>query len=230
MWGALAAYAAVVGAAFTPLYDPLELGRDDSVWILVGLAAAHVGAGAALRHPRALLLPLPVAALSVALSDYGLELIFALIACFAGFLAIAIGWGIAQFADRLRAGAAAVLAFAVAFVPWVWGAVETIGRLDSPHAPPSLEAQLPDDQTDVAAVCGHVEPEYAAEVRTKVEALFRQLRANPDLLVTYTYVYSDEPSETYEITVRELAEEQLDDLEANDECPELQRRLRDAIG
>jgi hypothetical protein len=57
------------------------------------------------------------------------------------------------------------------------------------------------------------------------------LRRRPDRLVTYTYYYSDDPEERRDITIRELAEEQLEDIESNGpDCdPELERRIRAAM-
>jgi hypothetical protein len=48
--------------------------------------------------------------------------------------------------------------------------------------------------------------------------------------VTYTY-YSDDPQERRDITIPELAEEQLKDIESNGpDCnPELERRIRAAM-
>jgi hypothetical protein len=49
--------------------------------------------------------------------------------------------------------------------------------------------------------------------------------------VTYTYYSSDDPQERRDITIRELAEEQLEDIESNGpDCdPELERRIRAAM-
>ncbi len=49
--------------------------------------------------------------------------------------------------------------------------------------------------------------------------------------MTYTYHYSDDPDERRDITIRELAQEQLHDLELGGRrcAPDLQRRLRAAL-
>ncbi|MDQ3934069.1 MAG: hypothetical protein M3340_05490 [Actinomycetota bacterium] len=232
---ALAAYVAVVGSVFTPLYDPLTAGRDRTWWIVGALAAAHCGVGAALRRPRALLIPLPVAAVAIVTSDAGLAMFAAVAGPLIGVVLIAAGWGLAEALRRTHRGPAAVaaLAFSPALAVWGWAAAETIGRLDSPHAPRSLEMQLPNDDLGLGVLCDpEAEPDDARQARGHLETLIRELRDNPDLLVTYTYTYSDEPSDTREITVRELAEEQLDDLEEGFQphCPQVERRLRDALG
>jgi hypothetical protein len=232
---ALVAYVAVVGSVFTPLYDPLTSGRDQTWWIVGALAAAHGGVGAALRRPRGLLIPLPVAAVAIVTSDGPLAMVAAVVGPVIGVGLIAAGWGLAEAVRRARPGPAAVAALGLgsAVAVWGWAAAETIGRFDSPHAPRSLEAQLPNDDLGLGVMCERdAEPDDARRARGHLETLIRELRTNPDLLVTFTYTYSDEPSETREITVRELAEEQLNELEEGfqPDCPEAERRLREALG
>jgi hypothetical protein len=58
--------------------------------------------------------------------------------------------------------------------------------------------------------------------------LVRELRRRPNDLVTYTYFSEEEAPERRDITVRELAEEQLKDMDAA--CsPALQDRVRWAL-
>lgn len=63
--------------------------------------------------------------------------------------------------------------------------------------------------------------------------LLRELRERPNHTVTYTFEWAHDGDEVREITVRELAEISLDDLEhgdARDRCaPEVRRRLRAAL-
>ena len=231
-WAALAVYAVVVGSYFTTLYDSLEPGEDDTWAISLALVAVHLGTGAALRSARALLLPVAVAVIGILMSDGGWEAVGAVVGSVLGVSLLTAGWGLAALAGRVRFGPAAVTAvgLAPALVVWTVAAVQTIDRSDSPHAPPSLEARLPNPYDRLSDVCGKVEPEYAARLRRKTDVLIRELRNRTELLVTVTYTYSEVPSETREITVRELAEEKLDDMdEHGGPCPEVERPLRQAL-
>jgi hypothetical protein len=231
---AVVVYALLVATVFTPLYDPLLSGDDESGWTLVVLAGAHIGAGAALRRCAAFLLPLPVGAAGVVLSESPLETAAAVVGPVLGAALIAVGWGLA-IATR-RGGAAAIASFLVALGPAVWAAIEQIDRSGSRHAPPELEAQLPIELT-LGNLCPGAETP-APTVRMlerQAEVLLREVRAHPDWLVTYTYYYSDteDPEDKREITIEELAQEQLQDLEdfAPGDCrPDLRRRLREALG
>jgi hypothetical protein len=226
------AYALLVGSIFTPLYQPLESGDDDSWAVLVVLAGAHLGAGAGLRRAAALLLPVPAGALGVVTSESPLETAFAVVAPVAGMALIAVGWAIGT-ATR-RGAAAAAIAFLIAFLPVAWAAAEQIDRADAPHAPPALERQLPIELT-LANLCPGSEtpPDVVRKLERQADVLLREVRAHPDWLVTYTYHYTDtdDPEDTREITMRELAEEQLRDLEdyGSDCRPDLRERLRAAL-
>jgi len=71
----------------------------------------------------------------------------------------------------------------------------------------------------------------AQDIRRRAEVLVRELRRRPNHLVTYTYYSAHGDDERRDITGRELAEEQLKDLESNGpDCdPDLERRLRSAM-
>jgi hypothetical protein len=227
------AYVVLVGSVFTPLYEPLSSGEDDSWAVLVVLAGAHVGAGAALRRRAALLLPLPAGVLGVIVSESPLATAFAIVAPLIGAATIAFAWHIAWRAEV--ALGLAIAAFAVAAVPAAWAGIEQIDRADAPHAPPALEAQLPIELT-LANLCPGAEtpPALTRKLKRQAEVLLSELRTHPDWLVTFTYYYSDteDPEDTRDITIRELAEEELQSLEdGGGDCqPELKRRLREALG
>src|ERR671914_410218 len=68
---AVAIYAALVLSLATPLYEPFGSGRDDSWALVVLLAVAHLGLGAAIG--RAWVLALPVALSIVAFATGGGE-------------------------------------------------------------------------------------------------------------------------------------------------------------
>jgi hypothetical protein len=96
----------------------------------------------------------------------------------------------------------------------------------------SAEARLPIELSS-GNVCPDAETPVDVErdVRARAEALIRELGRRPNELVTYTYYDGDgADDEAREITIRELAEEQLADLDSGGDCaPELQRRIRAAM-
>lgn len=226
----LGIYAALVLSLVTPLYDALGSGRDDSWALLVLVVSAHIGL--ALAVARAWVLALP-AALSVAaflLSGAGG---LAWMALFLGAPVLigvtAAGYALGRRLER-RGSALALGFFAVALLPAAWAAVETSQR--GPHVSASVQSELP-TEISLGNLCpGTMTPTgVEQDVRRRAEALIRELRQRPDHLVTYTHYYSDDPEERRDITIRELAEEQLKDMESNGpNCePGLQRRLRAAM-
>jgi hypothetical protein len=104
-----------------------------------------------------------------------------------------------------RADAIAVAFLVVALLPVAWAATETVRR--GPHVPPSIQRRLP---TDISL--GNLCP--GAETPPDVE---RDVRRRAD--------------EQRDITIRELAQTQLEDMESSgSRCdPELERRLRAAM-
>lgn len=227
----LATYAALVVSPATPLYDPFGSGRDDSWALLVLLAAAHVGLGAVIR--RAWVLALPVALSVLAFATGGgedlawLALVLgapALVLLTAVGIALGRAWPHHSFA--IAAGC-----LVIALVPVTWAAVETTRR--GPALPDSLQSRLP-TKLSLGNLCPGAGTPAQTErgLRRGAELLIRELGRRATHLVTYTYYDAHSgDEERREITLRELAEEQLKDLEAGgpDCSPELQRRLRRAI-
>jgi hypothetical protein len=221
----LAAYAVLIASLSTPLYDPLFSG-DDEWWALFALLVfAHLGLGAAVGRRWVLALPVAVslgffllggaeglAWLSLIIGAPVLMAVTALGLAFRG-----VRWSPAPL-------------FAVAALPALWGAAETARRGE--HVPASLERQLP-IELSLGNLCPGAEsdPELEQRLRRQTEVLIRELERRPDDLVTYTYHYSDDPEEHRDITIRELAEEQLADIESGGpRCvPELERRIRAAL-
>ena len=110
------------------------------------------------------------------------------------------------------------------------GAVERAQR--GPHVPASVQAQLPTDLS-LGNLCPGAESSQSVlrDVRARGDRLVAELRARPNHLVTYTYYWAHGGKEQKEITIRQLAEEQLADLESGSvsgpRCaPDLQRQLR----
>ena len=229
---ALIAYAALVGSVFTPLYTPFTTGRDDSWGIVVVLVAAHIGVGAGVARIWALLLPVVFSvAVFLAAGAEGLAFVTLLLGIPGGIVATGIGW-IGAVVLRRGAAALAMTAFVCGLVVAIWAAVETTERATAQHVPAALQAQLP-TELSLGNLCPGAEtPRHlTARLRRQTDVLIRELHRHPDWLVSYVYYYSDDPEERTDITIRELAEEQLKDLESGGNCaPELQRRIRDALG
>ena len=121
--------------------------------------------------------------------------------------------------------------FALAALPVLWAAAATAERGE--HVPASLERQLP-IEASLGNLCPGAEsdPEFVRRLRRQTGVLIRELERRPDDLVTYTYYDAHSADEDRrEITIRELAEEQLADIESGGpRCvPELERRIRAAL-
>jgi hypothetical protein len=222
----LLAYAALFASLATPLYDPLFSG-DDEWWVLPGLLAfAHLGLGAAVGRWWALALPV---AFSFAFFLLGgaddLASLWLIVG--APLLVAVTGIGLA-----FRSAAwAPIPLFVAAALPALWGAAETARRGE--HVPASLERRLP-IELSLGNLCpgAGTEPRLERELRQQTEVLIRELGRRPDDLVTYTYHDAHSADDDRrEITIRELAEEQLSDLETGGPncAPELERRIRAAL-
>lgn len=219
------AYLALVLSLATPLYEPLASGRDDTWAVALMIGAAHVALGAAVG--RGMVLAAPLIFAGVLFLANGAEALAWLIVIFGApvlFVLTGVGWALSRLRARTTVAAAA---FAIAAAPGAWAAVEHGRR--GPHVPSSVQRALP-TETSLGNLCSAVEVDpdrrMLADVRRRAETLVRELRRNPQHTVTYTYYWSDGPDERRDITVRELAEEQLDDLDGGGCEPELRRRLR----
>ena len=231
---ALAAYVVVLGSLATPLYAPLPAGRNDSWALLVLVAAAHVGLGAAVGRAWVLAVPgtlvlVWLAANVVSGRATGLDWLAFLVVAPVLLALTALGLAL----GRGRPGRGAAIAsgcFGLAVVPAGWAAVETLKR--GPPLPRAVQAQLPTD-ISLGNLCPDAEspPELERRLRHDADVLIRELRRRPNRLVTYTYVSEEDPEERRAITVRELAEEQLKDIESNGpHCdPALEHRIRAAM-
>lgn len=225
---ALLGYGVLLGSVFTPLYDSFSSGRNQW-WVLrVLVVAVHFGVGTGVARAWALVLPAGLGAGLAILGDEPLDRAFAIAAMVVLVGATAAGWLLARF----RAEAAVPLtaaAFGIAAIPAAWAAFEQSKRGEK--IPPSLAAQLPID-LNLANLCpGSETPgRLRRELRGQAEVLIRELRRRPYDLVSYTFHDAHGDDETRDITIRELAEEQLWYLEANEPCElELRRRLEDAL-
>jgi hypothetical protein len=226
---ALAVYLILVASLVTPLYEPLGSGRDESWALLVLLASAHAALGAAISRTWVLALPVALAIAGfLAGGADGLAWLTLIIGAPALVAFTAAGWALGHVLKREDAVALGL--FAVALLPAAWAVGET--RRRGPHVPDSVQAQLP-TKISLGNLCPDTDtpPAVERDVRRRAEALIRELRRRPDQLVTYTYYYSDDPQERRDITIRELAEEQLADIESGGpDCdPELERRIRAAM-
>ena len=222
----LAAYAALAASLATPLYDPLSSGEQDWWALLVLLAFAHLGLGAAVGRWWALVLPV---ALSVALFLLGGAEDLAWLALFFGAPAMVACTAIGLALRRVRWSPAAL--FAVAALPALWSSAETTRRGE--HVPASLERRLP-IRLSLGNLCpdASTPPRLSRRLRRQTDVLIRELERRPDDLVTFTYYDAHSADDDRrEITIRELTQEQLADLETGGRncAPDLQRRIRAAL-
>ena len=219
----------LVGSLATPLYNPLYAGRDDSWVLLVVLVLAHAGIGAAIGRVWVLALPVALSIAGFLLGGAeGLAWLALVLGAPVLVGATAAGMLVGRAAPR-RHDALGLGFVAVALLGPAWAAVETARR--GPHVPASVQRQLPID-VSLGNLCpGASDASLDRRVRRRAEVLIRELRRRPDAVVTGVTEYSDGSSERRDITVRELAEEQLADLESpQPDCdPELQRRIRAAM-
>ena len=222
----LAAYAALVASLATPIYDPLFAGDDDWWGVAVVAVAAHVGLGVAVGRVPVRAMP---GAFSVALFGLGGAEELAWTAIFVVLPALvvlsALGLALRRFPWI------AVPVFAVAALPLLWAGNETVRRAE--RVPASLERQLP-IELSLGNLCpgASTEPQIERRLRRQTRVLIRELGRRPNDLVIYTYYDADSADEDRrEITLRELAQEQLSDLEAGGRncAPELQQRIRAAL-
>jgi hypothetical protein len=153
----------------------------------------------------------------------------------------AVGLVVARVArrrgDRAR-WPALVVCGAVALAVPAWTAIEHLRH--GPHLPPERQAQLPVD-TPLVNLCeaSGISRRERRALRASVDVLLEELRERPRHLVTYTYYWADDSPEERDITVRELAEEQLKGLELASEsdlavhgrrcAPGITRRLREGL-
>lgn len=222
----LVLYAALAASLATPLYDPLFAG-DDEWWLLPALLVfAHLGLGAAVGRWWALLLPLAFS-LAFFLLGGAEELAWLWLILGAPLLVACTAIGLAF--RRVRWIAAPL--FVLAALPTFWAGAETARR--GQHVPASLERRLP-IRLSLGNLCpdASTEPRIERRLRAQTEVLIRELERRPDDLVTYTYYDAHSADEDRRaITLRELAQEQLSDLETGGRncAPDLQRRLRAAL-
>jgi hypothetical protein len=212
----------VAALATAPLYDSFGL------WLVLA-AAAHIGLGLGVGRAWVLVAPAIVAgAWFVAAGAEGLAYLILILGAPAMIGLTAVGWALSK--TRLRRGAAIVCAGIVVGVALA-GIVAEVRR--GPHVPASVQRQLPTN-ISLGNLCpGASTPkDVERDIRSKAEVLLRELDEHPQHTVTRTAYYSDGGgSEREDITIRQLAQEQLDDLESGGRgCdPELQRRLREGL-
>lgn len=227
---ALVAYAVLIGSSATPLYEPLAAGRDDSWAVLVVLVGAHFGVGVMVGRAWVLLLPV---ALSVAgFFIAGAEGLAWLVLTVEGPLLIAataLGWLLGRSLKRRRRLPVAVAAFALAALPGTWTGVEIAKR--GPHVSAAVQAQLP-VKARLVGLCPRSEvPGELGKLHRSAGLLIELVRRRPNDLVTYSYSSEDGTDVRRDITVKELAEEQLKgfELSANACVPEVKRQIRTAL-
>lgn len=124
-------------------------------------------------------------------------------------------------------------------MPMAWAVVDSVRRSSNPYVSPAVQRQI-GDGGPLSELCPDSDTPRAVARKTEREAeiLLRELERHPDHLVRWTYYLADpqegeEREERRDLTVREVAREQLRDLEegaVEGVCrPALQRRLNEAI-
>jgi hypothetical protein len=221
---AVAAYAALVASLATVPPG----GRLD--WTpVVMLAVAHLGLGWAVARAWVLLLPVALCVgtfVAAGASDLDWLVLFLGLPVLVAVTAVGLLLG--RRTDRRQPIAIGLLALALVSVGST--VFQWVDR--GPHVPASVQRELP-TEISLGNLCpGASTPgEVEQDVRRRAETLIRELRARPDHLVTYTFYDAHGPDEQHDITIRELAEEQLGDLESGGPncAPELERRIRAAM-
>ena len=227
----LVAYVVRVGSLFTPLYEPLWAGHDDAWILLVLLVAAHLGLGITLARGWALVFPVALAVLCLVVGvreGYGLLMLVYGLPVLS--VLTAFGWAAGRVMRRpgVLVPVCAAL-FVVASVAPVWATIETVRR--GPELPPGAQARLPTGLRLTGLCLGReVSPATRRDLRRRAGALLRELRLRPSHLVAYT-TFPEGTPEQMKVTVRELAEEQLELFEwAGPGCaPTIRRRLAAAL-
>jgi hypothetical protein len=230
VWIAVTIYAVLLATLATPLYDPFTTGDNDA-WLLAVLAVAvHVGLGLAVARWWVLIAPVVAAGVGFFVADDAFGAFFLVLLGLPVALAVTAA---ACFGSRRLtryAWPAALACFGLAALPAVAAAFETADRSQSPHLPARVQKQLPIRES-LGNLCPYASTpkNLRRKLERSVDVLAREIRRDPDALVTYTYYYSDQArEEKRDITVRELAEEELSALRAGGEnCrPDLQRKLK----
>jgi hypothetical protein len=123
------------------------------------------------------------------------------------------------------------------------GCIDTVPTApdpDAPRLPKRAQDQLPLDVA-LAGLCpsAGASPEQLDMLAQQGRALVRELRAHPDWIVTKTFYFEEGRPEPTDVTVRQLAEWELDELKSNAErereetgqqcAPELIRNLEEAL-
>jgi len=214
-------YAALIASLALPAYD-----GDDWLPVLTILAAAHLGLGAAVRRPWAVVPPIALCLVAFfADGADGLAWMLILIAAPALAGLTLAGWGITRLLPR---DVAALACLAVAAIPVTMALVETAER--GPHVPAAVQRELP-TRLSLGNLCpgAATPPAVERDLRRQAEVLLRELEARPRHLVTDTEYDADSGDERRrDITIRQLAENHLDEMQP-DCAPDLQRRLRSAL-
>jgi hypothetical protein len=231
-WLALLAFAILVGSLPTGLYDPFTNGDDDGWLLAVVLTGAHLGAALVLHRWWVLLLPLVSLVLAAAIGDELALWLFVFVAVPGLLVVVALGWGAGRLLGD-RATIAGALVLAVAAVPMVWAAVEQIDRADAEKLSAAEQRRLPIEES-LNNLCPHASTPPALErrLRREVGNLVAELERRPDALVDYSWQDSHTGEKhSEELTVEELAEQHLDELNsAGTSCAhDVQERLRAAM-
>ncbi len=234
------AYLALMGSQFSGIYHPFTLGPDRSWLILVVFVAAHLALGASWKTRWGLALPaaIGIGGILAACAEHNpWTAIAVLVGIPTALLLIAAG-RILVYAARQLGGRSATIVVAVglylaAAAPLIEATRENYNLSTARHLNPAMAQQLPLVVPALNSLCGELPASLRHEFRAQGQALIRETRQAGSSVVKTSYTGVDEdPGTHYEfMTVRALAEAQLDGLRAFPHCePALQHALRKTIG
>jgi hypothetical protein len=233
-------YLGLVASLFTDVHHPFSAGDDHSGWVLLVFGGAQLALGAAWRTPWTFALPLPLGIIAIILAANGddvIGVIFAIIAIPVAYVLVAIGRAIGWVARR-RSERAAVIAplilFIAACAPLAVAAREPHHVTTGPRLSAAEASRLPLAEFTLNQLCNPaLERHLHDELTAQAHALISTTRRRGDHVITAIYYNEGDPDEQHEdMTVRKLAENQLDAMHGygRDCQPTLRRALADAIG
>jgi hypothetical protein len=233
---ALVVHAAVLGGLVAGLFEPFERGTDRTGLTAACVVAAHVATGALIARAEVLVLPIALCATAFAVNGAeALAWLYLIIALPVLLAATAAGWLVGRFAPRAAVPLGAAGA-GVAIVVTGIATAETVRFELAPVVSRDVQrALVPALRLGNLCPGSELPRRERPALERAVGAVERELRKHGHWRVEYTYYLSDGPEEREQITVRQLAQEHLEDLRNGNDLdgrpcrPDLQRRLRAAL-
>jgi hypothetical protein len=145
-------------------------------------------------------------------------------------LATGLGWVAARLVQRAAVPLAAV-GVAVAVAGLIPLAVAEVAYATAPRLPSEAAARLLPEDGDFSGLCAGQNPTDNENALRRDRALIRELSARPDHVVRVAYIVGEGETKDVDISVRALAEEELDYLEGRGpDChADIQDELREGL-